>query len=82
MSQQSSDPLDLFDDVESSASAPGSDDFGFGGQQQYAGTDFTPTYGTRLVEKRGFDIYSLLLILSFIMLSASAIVLYMDAGKY
>lgn len=73
MSQQNSDPL--FDSVE------------FGGPLQMPaempppGVASTPQR-TAQSEVHGFTIYTVILILSFLMLTTAAILLFVDAGKY
>ncbi len=80
MSPPNSDPLDMFDDAEMASLDSG--DAGFGFDDPGSAEFNLPTVGGRRVERRGFDIYSLMLILSFLMLTAASIMLFMDAAKY
>ncbi|MEZ6096453.1 MAG: hypothetical protein R3C03_19860 [Pirellulaceae bacterium] len=77
MSQQNSDSLEFFDDAETGGFG---DDLGMmeGGDEQ----QFLPPQNYLLDGKRGFDVYSLLLIMSFIMFTAAAIMLMIDASSY
>ncbi len=80
MSRQNSDPMDLFDDAESDSVGFGNDMQSFGQAESQA--QFNELPAQRPLQKRGFDIYSFMLIVSFVMLTVASIVLFMDANKY
>ncbi len=73
MSQPSSDPGG-FGEVDFKASEPTE---GYDPMAEESVFATTPTY-----RKRSFDIYSVLLIISFVALLTAAILFFMDAGKY
>ena len=77
MSQPSSNQGgSLFDEVDFQASEPtegydpGAEDGAYAPAPQ------------QLYRKRSFDIYSVMLIISFVLLTTAAVVLFMDAAKY
>lgn len=76
MSQPSSNQGSVFDEVDFQASEPSA-----GYDPMTDDGPYTPPTQP-VYSKRGFDIYSIMLIISFVALTASAIVLFMDAGKY
>lgn len=76
MSQPSSNQGSVFDEVDFQASEPS------------AGYDPATDDGSlapashQVYSKRSFDIYSIMLVISFVALTAAAVILFMDAGKY
>lgn len=75
MSQPSSNPGEsVFDQVDFQASEPTE------GYDPMADVNVAPA--APQYRRRGFDIYSVMLIFSFVFLTAAAVVLFMDAAKY
>ncbi len=71
MSQQNSESL--FDSVDFQAAEP---------TEGYDPTEEVVFAAAPVHRKRSFDAYSMMLILSFICLTAAAVILFMDAAKY
>lgn len=77
MSQPSSNQGgSLFDEVDFQASEPTE-----GYDPAMEDANFVPA-PQQQYRKREFDIYSVMLIIAFVLLTIAAIVLFMDAGKY
>ena len=74
MSQQNSDSI--FDSVDFQAAEP-TEGYDPANESVYAAERAAKTY-----QKRSFDIYSMMLILSFIFLTTAAVLFFMDAAKY
>lgn len=75
MSQQSSNPGgSVFDEVDFQASEPTE---GYDPMAEEVYAPAAPQY-----RKRSFDVYSMLLMLSFFILTTAAILFFMDAAKY
>lgn len=77
MSQGSSDPL--FDSADFGAPL---DDFGGAEAATLPGTVPVQSKVVAPSQVHGFTIYTVLLYLSFVMLTVAGILLFMDAGKY
>jgi len=74
MSQQNSESI--FDSVDFQAAEP-TEGYDPANESVYAAEPVAKTY-----RKRSFDIYSVMLILSFLCLTTAAVLLFMNAGKY
>jgi len=72
MSQQNSESL--FDSVDFQAAEPTE---GYNPADEAVYDAQPPAF-----RKRSFDVYSMMLILSFILLTAASVILFMDAEKY
>lgn len=77
MSQPSSNQGNsVFDEVDFQASEP---------SEGYDPMTEDPSLGAApqsVYQRRGFDIYSVMLIISFVFLTTAAIMFFIDAGKY
>ncbi|MFO0528132.1 MAG: hypothetical protein ACK52A_08540 [Planctomycetota bacterium] len=77
MSQGSSDPL--FDSADFGAPL---DDFGSAETANLPGSVPVPTKAVASNQVHGFTIYTVLLYISFVLLTIASILFFMDAGKY
>ena len=75
MSQQNSDFDPLFDSAEFSAPISGPMDTSIPGA-------VSQVAGRQVQEVHGFTVYTIMLILSFVALTAASILLYLDANNY
>lgn len=76
MSQPSSNQGSVFDEVDFQASEPSE-----GYEPMPEDGSFMPA-SQPVYSKRSFDIYSIMLIISFVALTTAAIILFIDAGNY